>query len=456
MSDNRPGQGKPQPPKQKKVDESQIIDPPSISASQIQRASAGPQVQHPAQPGPAQTTTRVAGPGSPAQPVNASAAPTRIHQGGPAEGEIQSSQSFSATPQSQPGAAHQQPHPQTAGQTHPSLTSQTASQIHLMASQIQQASNQPQMASQTSQAATQIHLMASQIQQAAAAESQTGGENAQAASQIHHSASQLQLAASRLQTAEHQAQSPDQMSQTAAQLQQAAMQLQQAAMQLQQAMTQLQPGQQQPVQPGQTNIIYRTGEERNKPGQAKRAYYVFLLQRLMVVFVIGVVCYGIYFQFFRKMSHESMNSLFAIHAQGEFHDAESAKHEILRRASSIPAGSLREFAESYNPKTRSMAAIALGQTKSLDAIDILMELLEDESIDVRIDAIEGIKMHGSMRLVMPLIERLKYEEDDRMLGQLGAALGEMTGEKFAHNYDKWHTWAQLNEEKLGQERGGEH
>ena len=233
------------------------------------------------------------------------------------------------------------------------------------------------------------------------------------------------------------------------------MQLQQAAMQLQQAMTQLQPGQP-PVQPGQTNIIYRTGEERNKPGQAKRAYYVFLLQRLMVVFVIGVVCYGIYFQFFRKMSHESMNSLFAIHAQGEFHDAESAKHEILRRATGIPAGSLREFAGSYNPKTRSMAAIALGQTRSLDAIDMLMELLEDESIDVRVDAIEGIKMHGSMRLVMPLIERLKYEEDDRMLGQLGAALGEMTGEKFAHNYDKWHNWAQLNEEKLGQERGGEH
>lgn len=39
-------------------------------------------------------------------------------------------------------------------------------------------------------------------------------------------------------------------------------------------------------------------------------------------------------------------------------------------------------------------------------------------------------------IVRPLIERLRIEKEDRVRGQIGSAPREMTGEKFAHNYDK--------------------
>ena len=96
-----------------------------------------------------------------------------------------------------------------------------------------------------------------------------------------------------------------------------------------------------------------------------------------------------------------------------------------------------------------MAAQALGKTRSDGAIRALMLLIDDADSEVRFRAAEGIKMHGHPKLILPLIDRLKVEENARVAGQIGGALFRLTGEGYAHNYDKWHNWALLNEDKLG-------
>ncbi|MDP7133536.1 MAG: HEAT repeat domain-containing protein [Planctomycetota bacterium] len=171
-------------------------------------------------------------------------------------------------------------------------------------------------------------------------------------------------------------------------------------------------------------------------------------RQVAIVAIFLAIGGAFYWQFFMKMNSRSMDELFEIHASAGTHDSRAAKREILERADVSLLEIFLGQMKSERPVTRGMAAQALGKTRSEKAMDPLMKLIEDEDTEVRFTAAEGFQFHGNLRLVRPLIERLRIEKDDRVRGQIGSALREMTGEKFAHNYDRWLNWAMLNKQKL--------